>query len=77
MASAITKLPRKRKMIGSPNGANISAAPPTPHATLSPGPSRAVIGIGTASVIHQMSTHARTAVRRAAPGPRPRGREGS
>ena len=55
-------------MIGSPNGANISAAVPTPTSTASAGPSTAVTGIGTASVIHHVSTQASTAANRCAAG---------
>jgi hypothetical protein len=66
MASARTKLPRKRNTTGSPKGANISIAVPTPRSTERAAPSKAVTGIGTASVIHQVKTSANTATRRAA-----------
>jgi hypothetical protein len=63
MARAMMKLPRKRKMIGSAKGAIAVLTLATPVATQSEAPSRAVAGIGTGSVIHQVMTQPMIAAR--------------
>ena len=63
MARAMRKLPRKRKMTGSENGANPSLTPATPVMTQSAAPRSAVAGMGMGSVIHQTMTQPITAAR--------------
>ena len=56
MARARMNDPMKRNMIGSAKGANAWAAGATPSTTASDTPSRAVMVIGTASLIHSTTT---------------------
>ena len=62
------KLPMKRKMIGSANGANAADAGATPSSTTSVGPTSAVTDSGSASVIQKTTMRARIAARRWAGG---------
>ena len=68
MASARMKLPRKRKIMGSANGANTAFAGAMPDTTHSSAPIRAVMGIGMGSVTHHVTTQPSTAARRCADG---------
>ena len=71
IASAIRKLPRKRKTIGSAKPRKISLAEPIPSNTHSAGPSSAVTASGIDSVIQSTTTAPSTANNRCASTPRP------
>jgi len=64
MASASRKLPMKRKMMGLEKGAKAVLASAIPRMTQRATPSKAVTGMGIASVTQYISTRARMAVRR-------------
>ena len=66
MARARMNDPMKRNMIGSAKGANAWAAGATPNTTASDTPSRAVMVMGTASLIHSTTTAPRIAASRCA-----------
>src|SRR5262245_47857166 len=59
-------VPMNRKMSGSPNGANATAAGATPHMTAAATPRNAVTAMGMASVTHKTTTAARIAPNRCA-----------
>ena len=60
-----------RKMIGSANGAKTARTGATPSSTASVGPTSAVTGSGSASVIQSVIMHARIAASRCAGAGRP------
>jgi len=62
------KLPMKRKITGSANGANAACAVATPRMMQSVGPTSAVTASGSASVIHNTIMSTSTAATRCAGG---------
>ncbi|OGP11133.1 MAG: hypothetical protein A2056_02385 [Deltaproteobacteria bacterium GWA2_42_85] len=70
MASAMMKLPIKRKTMGSAKGANTSLAGAIPRRTLKIAPRIAVTGIGIASEIQKTRTRLRIAASLCACGER-------
>ena len=66
IASASMKLPMKRKMMGSANGAKTTRAGATCRMIANTGPISAVTASGSASVIHRITIISRIAARRCA-----------
>ena len=61
MASAMMNAPMNVNTVEEPKGASTVSASPTPSSTISAMPIRPPMGIGTASVIHRVTTPSRTA----------------
>ena len=61
MAWAMMNAPMKVNTVEEPNGASTVSASPTPSSTISAMPIRPPTGIGTASVIHRVTTPSRIA----------------